>query len=189
MTLVVSDNDEVGVVLSEAETFITPVATNIKSNFTLRDATRCRRDAYSSNLPSKLSLVRARSFVYLYKHIGLVVRVSEGNFGFIMGMVLLWLITAAGHDPSSSLNSDIEGKRGKVEKTILRRKSWVFSEVPPERMAAFTITINDSLISVGIDAFVGLLTEEKVGNKFDDKRIRVEPQTKTNFYWRSICRS
>ena len=49
-------------------------------------------------------------------------------------------------------------------------------------MAAFTITINDSLISVGIDAFVGLLTEEKVGNKFDDKRIRVEPQTKTNFY-------
>ena len=89
MTLVVSDNDEVRVVLSKAETFITPVATNIKSNFTLRDATRCRRDAYSSNLPSKLSLVRARSFVYLYKHIGLVVRVSEGNFGFIMGMVVL----------------------------------------------------------------------------------------------------
>ena len=62
MTPVVSDNDEVGVVLSEAETFIIPLTTNIKSNFTLRDATRCRRDAYSSKLPSKLlSLVRARS--------------------------------------------------------------------------------------------------------------------------------
>ena len=76
----------VRVVLSEADTFKIPLALNIKNNFNLRDATRCRRDAKQLKLAEQAVVLGASTlaFVYLYKHTGLTVRVSRGNFGFLM---------------------------------------------------------------------------------------------------------
>ena len=95
----------------------------------------------------------------MYKHTELVVRVSGGNF-YENGSVTL---DKSGHDPSSSLDhTDIEGKRGNdnLKKKILSLLRGVAGEYG------------------GVDALVGLLADEKVGNKFDDTKIRVE-MTKT----------
>ena len=67
----------------------------------------------------------------------------------------------SGHDPSSSLNSDTEGKRGNVEKTrILSLLRGITRE--NGGLDNGTITIDDSLIRVGVDALVGTLPMEKV---------------------------
>ena len=104
-----------------------------------------------------------------------------------MGMVVLRLIRAVGHDPPSSLNSDTEKKRGNIEKTkILSLLRGIALED-----GGLDCDTENSLIRVGVDALVGLLTStnEKVGKKIDDKRIRMDPPTKTKFHGHSICRS
>ena len=72
-----------------------------------------------------VTLSTARS--HLYKHTGLFVEVTEGNFGFLMGMVVLRLIRAVGHDPPAA-SIAIPRKRGATSR---RRRSRVFSEVSP----------------------------------------------------------
>ena len=44
-----------------------------------------------------------------------------------------------------------------------------------------TITIDDNFIRVGVDALFGLLTNEKVGNKFDHKRIHTKTESQRIF--------
>ena len=74
-----------------------------------------------------------------------------------MGMVVLRLIRAVGHDPSCSLYSDTEGKRGNVEKTkILSLLRGIADE--DGGLDCGTITIDDRLVTVlGLMLLLGSL--------------------------------
>ena len=89
-TLVVSDGDEVG--LSSSLVRSTDVKNifgiNIKSNFNLRDTTRCKMNARQPELAKQVVLRASMLFVVqLNKYTRLVVRVSGEDFGLLVGTV------------------------------------------------------------------------------------------------------
>ena len=75
-----------------------------------------------------------------------------------MRMVVLQLIRVV----MTRLYSDTEGKRGNVEKT--KTLSLPRGITVDNASGELDSGGNDSLIRVGVDALLGLLTNEKVGN-------------------------
>ena len=121
------------VVLSEAETFKIPLASMLKVTSTWGIPRGAGGMSDSSNLPSKLlSLVRAQSPSYTWISTPgwlseKVVKISD----FMVGTVVLRLMREVMIPPAVSIPREIEA-------TSRKRRSRVFSEVSPERMAAWT---------------------------------------------------
>ena len=131
----------------------------------------CKKKARSSVCPSKLlSFVSTHSFVCLYKHTGLVVRVSGEIIGFFGGNGVAFHISGMTH-PAVSIPRE---RGGNLEKKILessqrsRRRGWRLD----------CKAIGESLIRV--DALAWPLAVEKVG-EFDDMRNRNGTADEDNF--------
>ena len=113
----------------------------------MRYATRSRRDARELELAKKVVAARhlALTLVYLNEHTRLFVGVCREDL-----RLLSWdscvALDEIGHLPTGSLDTD--GERGNVE-----QKAWVFSDVSPLRIAAWTAAPKATASSELIDLF------------------------------------
>ena len=165
-TLVVSDRNAVGLSgsLVRSRDIQDTVGINVKGNFNLRNTTGSRRNARQLELAKQVVVFGSStlSFVHLNKYTGLVVSVSGEDFRLFGGNHGVTL-DESGHDTPGSL--DTGGKRGNVEK---KKVLCLLRGVTRKDSSLNCSTIGNSLIRV--DALVGLLAVEEVGNKFDDTR-------------------
>ena len=165
-TLVVSDGDAVRLSggLVRGRDVQDTVGINVEGNFNLRHTTRSRWNAREFELAEQVVVLGAGtlSFVHLNKHTRLVVRVSGEDFRLFGGNGGVTL-NESGHDTSGSLNT--EGKRGNVEE---EKVLSLLRSITRKDRSLDGSTIGNSLIRV--NALVGLLAIEEVGNKFDDTR-------------------
>ena len=130
LSLVMVMRFDLPVVLSEVETLRIPLASNIKCHLDLRDTTRDGRNSGEFKFTEQVVVLGVSTFalVDLNEDTRLVVeKISD----FFVGTVVLRLIRAIITPPAVSMPND----RGATSR---RSRSCVFSEVSPERMAAWT---------------------------------------------------
>ena len=127
----------------------------------------------SSNLPRRLlSFVRARSPSNTWMSTpGWLSAYVEKTSDFFVGTVVLRLMRAVMTPPAVSIPSE----RGE---TSSKSKSCVFSEVSPERMAAWTAAPY-ATASSGLIDLLGSLPLKKSDTSLTMRGIRVEPPTRT----------
>ena len=138
------------------------VGINVEGNFDLWDTTRSRGNARQLKLAEKVVVLGAGTlpFVHLNEHTRLVVGVGGEYFGLLRrdGGVTL---DKSSHDTTSRL--DTERKRGNIEE---KKVLSLFRGVARKDGSLDGSTIGNGL--VGVDALIGLLAAEEVGDKFDD---------------------
>ena len=118
----------------------------------------------SSNLPRRLlPLVVLHSPWYLDRHIELVVRVCRED-PRLLARDSCVALDENGHLPTGSLNTDRE--RGNIE-----QKAWVFSDVSPLRIAAWTAASKATASSELIDLFRSVATEEVTDELLDARNV------------------
>lgn len=138
------------------------VGVDIECYFDLRDTSGCGGDTGKLELAEEVVVLRSGTFtlVHLDEHTGLVVGVRGEGLGSLGGDGGVSLDKSS-HDTTSGLDTSGEGSDIEEEDVL-----GLLGRVTAQDSSLDSGTVSDGLI--GVDALVGLLAVEEVGDELDD---------------------